>query len=112
LSSKGSERFFLNNVRWGRCRIVDLSGCETQKSKLRSIGLIESAVVEVMRGSAEGMLILLIGESRMGLSNSLASRIVVEPIDERIRFVDGGEENNAVKGRFGRRRRYRNRTGW
>jgi Fe2+ transport system protein FeoA len=112
LSSRVSERFFLSNVRRGRCRIVDLSRCETQRSKLRSIGLIENAVVEVMRGSAEGMLILLIGESRMGLSNSLASKIVVEPVDERVCFVDGGEENNAVKGRFGRRRRYRYRTGW
>ncbi|PZC51535.1 MULTISPECIES: FeoA family protein [unclassified Mesotoga] len=112
MSSRVSERFFLSNVRRGRCRIVDLSRCETQRSRLRSIGLIENAVVEVMRGSAEGMLILLIGESRMGLSNSLASRIVVEPVDERVCFVDGGEGNNAVKGRFGRRKRYRYRTGW
>ncbi|MBN2220370.1 MAG: 50S ribosome-binding GTPase [Kosmotogaceae bacterium] len=48
----------------------------------------------------------------MGLSNSVAGRIVLEPVDERVHFVGEGEENNAVKGRLGRRRRYRYRPGW
>jgi len=112
LSSSKSNRFFMSSVRKGRCRIVDISRCEAQKSKLRSVGLIENAVVDVIRGSAEGMLMLLVGKSRMGLSHFLASKILVEPADERVCFVIGGEENNAPKRHVGRRRRYRCRTGW
>jgi len=101
----------LDSVRKGPCRILDISRCEAQRSRLRSIGLLENAVIEVRRGSIGGMVVLLVGESRMGLCNSLASKILVEPLADDVFLVERREERDADKGQFGQRRRYRHRAG-
>ncbi len=95
----------------GYYRILDISQSEVQRSKLHSMGLLISKVISVKQPATNGMVLLAVDASRMGLSSSVAKSIVVEPICSRFSVAcPKEEEGNAGKERH-RRKNSKHRSG-